>query len=80
MIRIIEEISTYNSNKRVFYLERKSFWGWELVINITISNQKLLTFDTYNDAEEYILKEFSNGIILKNGNTYKYSEAIYGGI
>ena len=76
-VRIIK--CTDNYNERFDYkVQEKTLFGWKDLYNKVSHISSLVSFLTYQEAEEYIFKTFFiQGGVEINGNEYTYKPYYY---
>ena len=62
-----------------FHVQRKGFWGWRMVKVTENGNTENLSFGSYVEAEQYIVKKyFRDGHLYQpRPNEYHYTQATY---
>lgn len=62
----------YGNIRRNFFIEIKKLFFWSDIYTSNGYIQNTKNFDTYEDAENYIINDLAiNHAIYKNGNVYK---------
>jgi hypothetical protein len=77
MYRIKSKIYDVTNEKRreVFFIERKTFFGWRVITIDENNSSKQVEHASYQEAEEYLYSKYIGGWgeITKNGNVYVFS-------
>ena len=77
--RIIKEFhNSYSDDREVrFVIEQKGWFKWKQVYHVEVS-RKEINFKTYEDAEQYLLKNYTgHGFCKRSGNVYTYTGYTY---